>query len=43
MTVSHQRETPALGVLDADGLHLPDGSLTPCAGYRRHPRLFLAG
>ncbi len=36
MTVSHQRETPALGVLDGDGLHLPDGSLAPIRGTIRH-------
>ncbi len=29
MTVSHPGATPAIGVLDGDGLHLPDGSLAP--------------
>ncbi len=43
MTVSHQRETPALGVLDGDGLHLPDGSLAPIRGTIRHVGDLYAG
>ncbi len=36
MTVSHPGATPAIGVLDVDGVHLPDRSLTPIKGTIRH-------
>jgi len=36
MTASQQHETPVIGVLDADGVHLPAGSLAPLRGTIRH-------
>ncbi len=35
-THTNDAPLPAIGVLDVNGLHLPDGSLAPIRGAIRH-------